>query len=211
MLTIQSATRSRTLEVGVKTVTGKVDPSIPDLMTKAELIIQGVLANRLSVDDAEIQPYHIQHFCRNAEKRDILKYRGIGPASLTALRGGDQPLEVPSDDALIERIDRMLSERPEVKPAYPFAFAIIRRHMATLRGIAADAVSDDEVIAFVKSIPDRELVRFEGVGADVEMVRARIESWPDEPPRQRSWKIRGYGMTKAKKKPKRGRGKTGKR
>jgi hypothetical protein len=40
-------------------------------MTKAELLIQSILAGRLGVDDSEIKLYHIQHFCRNADKRDI--------------------------------------------------------------------------------------------------------------------------------------------
>jgi hypothetical protein len=47
-------------------------------------------------------------------------------------------------------------------------------------------------VAHVKSVPDRELVRIEGVRAYVERVRAELESWPNEPPRRRSWRIRGY-------------------
>ena len=162
-------------------------------MTKAELLIQHILSSGLGVDDSEIKLHHIQHFCRNADKRDILRYRGIGPVSLAALRG-EKPPDIPPDDPLIERIDRMLKERPtpERTRIYSTAFFALRRRLAELRGVVEDAVTNEDVVAHVKSMPDRELVRIEGVGSKVEEVRTEIESWPDKPAKRRSWKIRGY-------------------
>lgn len=162
-------------------------------MTKAELLIQNILASGFGVDDSEIKLYHIRHFCRNADKRDILRYRGIGPASLAALRG-KKPPDIPPDDPLIERIDRSLKERPtpERTRIYSTAFFAIRRRLAERRGVVEDAVTNEDVVAHVKTMPDRDLVRIEGVGAYVEHVRAELENWPNDPPKRRPWKIRGY-------------------
>ena len=162
-------------------------------MTKAELLIQHILASGLGVDDSEIKLHHIQHFCRNADKRDILRYRGIGPVSLAALRG-EKPPDIPPDDPLIERIDRSLKERPtpERTRIYSTAFFALRRRLAELRGVLEDAVPNEDVVAHVKTMPDRDLVRVEGVGASVEQARAELENWPNEPPKRRPWKIRGY-------------------
>src|SRR5436190_11389478 len=151
-------------------------------MTKAELLIQRILATKLGIDDSEIKLHHIQHFCRNADERDILRYRGIGPVSLAALRG-KKPPKIPPDDPLIGRIDQALKKPPipERTRTYSTAFLAIRRRLAELRDIVEDAVTNEDIVAHVKSMPDRELVRIEGVGSDVERVRAELENWPDKP------------------------------
>jgi hypothetical protein len=156
---------------------------------KAELIIQDLLAAWFRVDSSEIKLQHIQYFCRNADKRDILRYRGIGPVSYAALRG-TKPPEVSPDDPIIERIDRMLEERPtpEATRIYSTAYFALRRRVAELRGVAEDGVTNEEVVAYMKSMSDRELVRIEGVGSRVEDVREEIENWPNtRKRRRRSW------------------------
>jgi hypothetical protein len=159
---------------------------------KAELIIQGLLAAWFRADSSEIKLHHIQYFCRNADKRDILRYRGIGPVSYAALRG-KKPPEVSPNDPIIERIDRMLKDlkerpTPGATRIYSTAYFALRRRVAELRGVAEDGVTNEEVVAYVKSMPDRELVRIEGVGSRVEDVREEIENWPNtKKRRRRSW------------------------
>jgi hypothetical protein len=162
-------------------------------MTKAELLMQGLLASWFDVDDSEIKLHHVQYFCRKADKRVILRYRGIGPVSLAALRGKKRP-EIPPDDPIIEQIDRMLKERPtpEQTRIYSSAYFALRRRIAELRGVDEDAVTNDDIVAHVKSMPDRELVRIEGVGSRVEDVRAEIENWPNKKRMRRRWSIRSY-------------------
>jgi hypothetical protein len=162
-------------------------------MTRAELIIQDLLAAWFRVDSSAIKLQHIQYFCRKADKRDVLKFRGIGPASLAALRG-KKPPEVSPDDPIIEQIDRMLKERPtpEATRIYSTAYSALRRRIADLRGVTEDEVTNEDVVAHVRSMPDRELVRIEGVGSRVEDVREEIENWPNKIKRRRSWSVRGY-------------------
>jgi len=155
---------------------------------KAELIIQDLLAAWFRVDRTAVKQYHIQYFCRKSKKRDVLKFRGIGPASLAALRG-KKPPEIPPGDPIIEQIDRMLKEQPapaEPTRIYSTAYSALRRRIAELRGVAEDAVTNKDVVAHVKKMPDRELVRVEGVGSRVEDVREEIANWPKPRQRRRS-------------------------